>query len=417
MFTGIIEELGRVREIERRGDDARVVFEANTVTEGSRDGDSIAVNGVCLTALDVKPDSFTADLSMETINRSTLLWLEVGAPVNLERAATTATRLGGHIVQGHVDVVGKFLQSENHGDSWTFRFFYPEKIARYLVPKGSIAVDGISLTIANLTDEYFEVAIIPKTLAVTNFSQLKPDDLVNLEVDVIAKHVERLLSVRPPERFASALDDQSPPLLRAALHFGFIVALIAINWYLFRLLHVNYFLWYLQKAPFITIAAGFLVPIITNMTAGLGLISTNPAIYAGACIQVVGVFVTAIGEWKSGAPLRLKPTSLYLGLTGGVARVFDGLLYPPLTLVLLVVSLGWLLTIAPISYFVTLIAGVPAREALRGKIQPISISESAGKVGFGSGKAVSFARDPFAITQAVSALLLFIAGMVYFRFA
>src|SRR5918992_2600534 len=196
MFTGIIEELGRVREIERRGEDARVVIEARTVTDSSRDGDSISVNGVCLTALEVTPDSFAADVSKETLFRSTLGGLNSGSPVNLERAVTPATRLGGHIVQGHVDARGKFLGSENHGDSWTFRFGYPRQIARYLVLKGSVAVEGISLTIANLTNDYFEIAVIPKTLELTNFSQLKPGDEVNLEADVIAKYVERMLTDR-----------------------------------------------------------------------------------------------------------------------------------------------------------------------------------------------------------------------------
>jgi riboflavin synthase len=196
MFTGIIEELGRVREIERRGEDARVVIEARTVTEGSRDGDSISVNGVCLTALDVTPDSFAADVSKETLFRSTLGQLQAGSPVNLERAVTPVTRLGGHIVQGHVDARGRFLASESHGDSWTFRFGYPKEVARYLVLKGSVAVEGISLTIANLTNEYFEIAVIPKTLKLTNFSQLKPGDEVNLEADVIAKYVERMLTDR-----------------------------------------------------------------------------------------------------------------------------------------------------------------------------------------------------------------------------
>src|SRR6266567_7705726 len=195
MFTGIIEELGRIREIEKRGEDARIVIEARTVTEGSRDGDSISVNGVCLTALDVKPDSLAADVSKETLFRSTLGNLKEGSPVNLERAVTPATRLGGHIVQGHVDARGKFLGSEDHGESWTFRFAYPKEISRYLVFKGSVAVEGISLTIANLTDGYFDIAIIPKTFEVTNFSHLKAGDEVNLEVDVIAKYVERILSL------------------------------------------------------------------------------------------------------------------------------------------------------------------------------------------------------------------------------
>lgn len=193
MFTGIIEELGRVREIEPRGKDARIVIEARTVTEDSRDGDSISVNGVCLTALDVKADSFAADVSKETLYRSTLGNLKPRSPVNLERAVTPATRLGGHIVQGHIDARGQFLSSENHGDSWTFRFAYPKEIARYLVLKGSVAVDGVSLTIANMTNEGFEIAVIPKTLEVTNFSQLRPGDEVNLEADIIAKYVERMV--------------------------------------------------------------------------------------------------------------------------------------------------------------------------------------------------------------------------------
>ena len=196
MFTGIIEELGHVRAIEKRGEDARIVIEARTVTEGSGNGDSISVNGVCLTALEVKPDSFAADISKETLLRSTLGSLAAGSAVNLERAVTPATRLGGHIVQGHVDARGKFLGSESHSESWTFTIAYPKEIARYLVFKGSVAVEGISLTIAGLTDDYFEIAVIPKTLEVTNFSQLKPGDEVNLEVDVIAKYVERILTTR-----------------------------------------------------------------------------------------------------------------------------------------------------------------------------------------------------------------------------
>ena len=198
MFTGIIEELGRVREVERRGEDARIVIEARTITEDSGNGDSISVNGVCLTALDVRPDSFAADVSKETLLRSTLGGLAAGSAVNLERAVTPATRLGGHIVQGHVDARGRFLGSESHGESWTFRIAYPKEVARYLVFKGSVAVEGISLTISALTDDYFEIAVIPKTWEVTNFSRLKPGDEVNLEVDVIAKYVERILAFRNP---------------------------------------------------------------------------------------------------------------------------------------------------------------------------------------------------------------------------
>lgn len=193
MFTGIIEELGTVRSVELRGEDARIVIEAQLVTGDANEGDSISVNGVCLTALDVDKDSFAADVSRETLNRSTLGRLQAGTRVNLERSVTPETRLGGHLVQGHVDARGEFLGAEAHSGSWTVRIGYPSEIARYLVFKGSVAVEGISLTIANLADDHFEIAVIPKTWEVTNFSALRPGDAVNLEADVIAKYVERLL--------------------------------------------------------------------------------------------------------------------------------------------------------------------------------------------------------------------------------
>ena len=194
MFTGIIEELASVRSIEERGENARLIISARLVTEGTNHGDSISVNGVCLTALDIEPDSFAADVSRETLLRSTLGSLKPGAPVNLERAVTPATRLGGHIVQGHVDARGEFVSVEDHGESWTVRIAYPKEIGRYLVFKGSVAVEGISLTIAGLTDDYFEIAIIPKTWEVTNLSSLKPGDPVNIEVDILGKYIEKLLA-------------------------------------------------------------------------------------------------------------------------------------------------------------------------------------------------------------------------------
>jgi riboflavin synthase len=193
MFTGIIEELGTVGIVEERGENARLVIEARVVTEGTNHGDSISVNGVCLTALDVRPDSFAADVSKETLLRSTLGALKPGTRVNLERAVTPVTRLGGHMVQGHVDARGEFLSVVDHGESWTVRIGFPREIARYLVFKGSVAVEGISLTIAALSADYFEIAIIPKTWEVTNLSHLQPGESVNLVVDVIAKYVERLL--------------------------------------------------------------------------------------------------------------------------------------------------------------------------------------------------------------------------------
>jgi riboflavin synthase len=195
MFTGIIEELGRVRSLEKRGEGVRIRVEARVVGDGTHEGDSIAVNGVCLTALDVGEGSFAADGSRETLQRSTLGNLRAGSFVNLERAVTPATRLGGHIVQGHVDARGRFLSAESHGGSWTVRIGYPREMARYLVFKGSVAVEGISLTVAALAEDHFEIAVIPKTWAVTNLSRLRPGDDVNLEADIIAKYVERILAV------------------------------------------------------------------------------------------------------------------------------------------------------------------------------------------------------------------------------
>lgn len=193
MFTGIIEELGKIAALEKHSDGAKIKIAARVVTEGTNEGDSIAVNGVCLTALNIKSDGFTADVSRETLDKSTLSRLQAGAHVNLERAVTPNTRLGGHIVQGHVDARGKFVSASQNGDFWTVRIAFPKEIGQYLVYKGSIAVEGISLTIAELKDDYFEIAIIPKTWELTNLSTLKSGDEVNLEADVIAKYVERIL--------------------------------------------------------------------------------------------------------------------------------------------------------------------------------------------------------------------------------
>jgi len=193
VFTGIIEELGKISSFEKHGGGARMKVSAGIVTKDTGEGDSIAVNGVCLTALDISADSFAADVSEETLKTSTLGVLNVGAVVNLERAVTPSTRLGGHIVQGHVDARGRFLSAIRQGDFRTVRIGFSEDVSRYLVYKGSISVEGISLTIAALTDSYFEIAVIPKTWELTNLSTLKPGDEVNLEADVIAKYVERIL--------------------------------------------------------------------------------------------------------------------------------------------------------------------------------------------------------------------------------
>ena len=196
MFTGIIEELGAVESISMEGGNASILIGASTVTEDTRDGDSIAVNGVCLTALDVSPVSFRADVSRETLDRSTLGSLKAGSRVNLERAVTPATRLGGHIVQGHVDGRGTFLSAMQEGEFWTVAIGFTPEFAKYLVYKGSVAVEGISLTVAVLRDDSFDIAVIPKTWELTNFSTLRPGDAVNLEADVIGKYVERMLAFK-----------------------------------------------------------------------------------------------------------------------------------------------------------------------------------------------------------------------------
>jgi riboflavin synthase len=196
MFTGIIEELGTVESFVATEGGAKMIVAASLVTSDSKDGDSIAVNGVCLTALEITPTSFAADLSQETLDRSTLGNLNRGSRVNLERAVTPSTRLGGHMVQGHVDGRGTFIPATEHGDFWTVRIGFPSELARYLVHKGSVSVEGISLTIAALADDHFDIAVIPKTWELTNLSTLRAGDDVNLEVDVIAKYVERMIGER-----------------------------------------------------------------------------------------------------------------------------------------------------------------------------------------------------------------------------
>jgi len=193
MFTGIIEELGKISAFEKNSAGAKIKVSASIVTTDTNEGDSISVNGVCLTAIAINQNSFSANISPETLNRSTLGNLKIGAKVNLERAVTPSTRLGGHIVQGHVDGKGKFLKAVQEGDFWTVRIGFPPETAKYFVYKGSVAVEGISLTIANLTENYFEIAVIPKTWELTNLSTLQENDEVNLEADIIAKYVERIV--------------------------------------------------------------------------------------------------------------------------------------------------------------------------------------------------------------------------------
>jgi riboflavin synthase len=196
MFTGIVEELGEVVEITGDGDAARLAVRGRVVTADARHGDSIAVNGVCLTVVETRDDVFTADVMAETLKRSSLGALRVAERVNLERAATLSTRMGGHLVQGHVDGAGTIL-SRTPGREWTtVRFSLPPGLSRYVVEKGSITVDGVSLTVVDVAAESFAVGLIPTTLALTTLGHKEVGDPVNLEVDVIAKYVERLLGAR-----------------------------------------------------------------------------------------------------------------------------------------------------------------------------------------------------------------------------
>jgi len=197
MFTGIIEELGVVEAIEARPDGARLRLRCQIVIEDASIGASIAVNGVCLTATELFANGFAADTAAETLRRSTLGELKRGAQVNLERPLAAGGRLGGHIVQGHVDGVGEVVSIEQlGGGDWWVKVRVPEALARYTAEKGSIAIDGISLTVAALSGEVVSVSVIPHTYANTVLKLRRPGDGVNIECDILAKYVERLLGGR-----------------------------------------------------------------------------------------------------------------------------------------------------------------------------------------------------------------------------
>ncbi|HYN92242.1 MAG TPA: riboflavin synthase [Pilimelia sp.] len=196
MFTGIVEELGEVVRVAPQQAAALVAVRGPVVAGDARHGDSIAVNGVCLTVVEVTGDVFTADVMAETLHRSSLGALAAGDQVNLERAATLGSRLGGHLVQGHVDGVAEVVAREPAEHWEVVRFSLPAGLARYVVEKGSITVDGVSLTVVAVTDDTFDVSLIPTTLASTTLGARKPGDPVNLEVDVIAKYVEKMLGGR-----------------------------------------------------------------------------------------------------------------------------------------------------------------------------------------------------------------------------
>ncbi len=208
MFTGIVEELGQVAEIVELGDSVRLGLRGPTVTSDAHAGDSISVNGVCLTVVTNDDGVFTADVMRETLDRSSLGALAVGSPVNLERPTVLGGRLGGHLVQGHVDGVGRLL-SRTSSDHWDLlAISLPAELARYVVEKGSITVDGVSLTVVSVADDRFSVSLIPTTLALTTLGSKGPGDPVNLEVDVIAKYVERLMAL---DHIPSSTTPLTPP--------------------------------------------------------------------------------------------------------------------------------------------------------------------------------------------------------------
>lgn len=193
MFTGLVEEIGRVESVEHQGDAVRLGIAAAVVLDDAQLGDSIAVNGVCLTVAVLGEGTFIADVMQESLDRSSLGELEIGSAVNLERAVLPTTRLGGHIVQGHVDGTAQLL-SRTPSENWeVLRFSLPQDLAHYVVEKGSIAVQGTSLTVSAVGKDYFEVSLIPTTLRDTVFGSLEPGATVNLEVDVVAKYVEKMV--------------------------------------------------------------------------------------------------------------------------------------------------------------------------------------------------------------------------------
>lgn len=193
MFTGIIEEVGRIKGLSVRGANGSITVECDLIRENLRVGDSVSVNGVCLSVVEMIGNAFTADVSGESLRRSTLGGMKMGDAVNLERALSLESRLGGHIVQGHVDAVGRLKAVREAGEGRVYTFAVPAEIEGYLVEKGSIAVDGISLTVSELGGGEFSVAVIPLTIRGTNLERMRNGDPVNLEVDVIAKYVRKYL--------------------------------------------------------------------------------------------------------------------------------------------------------------------------------------------------------------------------------
>lgn len=196
MFTGIVEAIGTVTEVVAGGDGLRLTIACPAIVTGLKIGDSVAINGTCLTAVGLSADAFAAEAVPETLAKTNLGDLSAGAIVNLERPMRADGRFDGHIVQGHVDAVGTVTEVVEEGDGRRFSIAVDDRLARYIVDKGSVTVDGVSLTVAALTDEGFQIALIPHTLEVTTLGRRRRGDRVNIEIDVIAKYVERLIGDR-----------------------------------------------------------------------------------------------------------------------------------------------------------------------------------------------------------------------------
>ncbi len=194
MFTGIVEEMGSVKALRRDAGAARLTISASTALGNTALGDSICVNGVCLTVVDMNTSEFSADVAVETLKVTNLGDLKIGAKVNLERALQLSARLGGHFVSGHVDAVGRIREKRNEGNGWRIFVDAPETVLRYVIKKGSIAIDGVSLTVADVDKTGFSLAMIPHTAKLTTLGSKSAGDSVNLEADIIGKYVERLLS-------------------------------------------------------------------------------------------------------------------------------------------------------------------------------------------------------------------------------
>lgn len=207
MFTGIIEEIGTVKEFSKGADNALIIVECKKVLENTEIGDSIAINGVCQTVIKIDKNSFSAQVSSETLNVTTFSKLKTGAKVNLERALTLNSRLGGHIVNGHIDGLAKVKNIQKQSEFYNLNFEIEKNLEKYIAKKGSITINGISLTIAETTSNEFSVAIIPHTFENTNLNYLKIGDFVNIEVDILAKYVENFLSMNNNKSVTTVVDE------------------------------------------------------------------------------------------------------------------------------------------------------------------------------------------------------------------